>query len=282
MKRYGALVALIIAVGFGALAVIFANKWLAAHTDHKVVASKDPVPVTRIVVTTKDLPIGASLNKDNLALAEWPRAGVPKGAFSDISQLENRVAVTKLAAGEPVLALELAAPGSAAGLVALIPPGMRAMAVRVDEVSGVAGFVLPNSYVDVIGVDNVPGHKNKKEAKTILKRIKVLAIAQETFTEGGKAKVVKTVTLEVKPRQAEKLALQTHQGPIHLILRNPLEKEEKQPPPVVHKVAKRRRHIPVVRPRVVVPNASPHEVEIIRRSQREEIKFKNVNSEERL
>jgi pilus assembly protein CpaB len=280
MKRYSALVALVVALVFGALAVIFANKWLAAHTSRQVKAAPESVPVTRIVVTTKDLPIGSLLDKSNLALVEWPKGSIPKGAFFDIGKLEKRVAVTKLSAGEPVLAAELAAPGSAAGLVALIPPGMRAMAVKVDEVSGVAGFVLPDSYVDVIGVRTLPGRGHKQIAKTILKRIKVLAIAQETFTEQGKAKIVKTVTLQVKPRQAEKLALQTHEGPIHLVLRNPTEKE-RQPLPVVRRVAKKRA-VPVLRPRVYVPRSSPFGVEIIRRSQRQEVRFKNAHSDDRL
>jgi pilus assembly protein CpaB len=280
MKRYGALIALVIALVFGTLAVILANKWLTAHTHRRTVTATSTIPITRIVVATQNLPIGSPLTKKNLTLAEWPKTSVPKGAFSDISQLESRVVVTKLSAGEPVLAAELAAPGSAAGMVALIPSGMRAMAVRVDEVSGVAGFIQPDSYVDVIGVETLPGRDRKKKAKTLLKRIKVLAIAQETFTDQGKAKVVKTVTLELKPDQAVKLALQTHKGPIQLVLRNPLE-GQKAHPPVVHKVAKKRR-VPLLRSRVTVPKLSPHQVEVIRRSKREEILFKNVNSEKRI
>lgn len=280
MKRYGALIALIVALGFGTLAVIFANKWLAAHANRQASAAKETIPITKIVVITQDLPIGAPLTKNNLALAAWPRTGVPKGAFSNIKQVENRVAVTKLSAGEPVLAAELAAPGSAAGMVALITPGMRAMAVRVDEVSGVAGFIQPDSYVDVIGVETLGGRRRREKARTILKRIKVLAIAQETFTEKGKAKVVKTVTLEVKPDQAVKLALQTHKGPIHLVLRNPLD-GVKSPPPAKHAAVKRRA-VPVLRSQVVVRRLPPYKVDVIRRSQRQKIEFENVNSEKRI
>ena len=97
-------------------------------------------------------------------------------------------------AGVPIVAAELAAPGSGAGLVASIEPGMRAMAIKVNEVVGVAGFVLPNTFVDIISVQN-------NVAETVLKRVEVLAIAQQTFVEEGKAKVVSTVTLELSPKQ---------------------------------------------------------------------------------
>lgn len=273
MKKIQPAIVFGFAVLFGILAVFVANRWLSSKTALPEVVNKETEPLAKIVIAAQNIEIGTPLTDKNLALAEWPKANVPKGAFTDIKPVEGRVAVTKLTAGTPLLDAELAAPGSGAGLVAIIPPGMRAMSIRVDEVIGVSGFVLPNTYVDVIGVQTNRKHKT---AKTILRRIKVLAIAQQTYNENGKAKVVRTVTLRVTPRESEKLALQTHEGAIQLVLRNPLDKEK----PRVKVAAKRRR---VVRRRYAYrPRPVPFDVEVIRGAKRKEVSFKSVNSDDRL
>jgi pilus assembly protein CpaB len=249
------------------------NIWLSSKTvTEGVVVVKEQISVSEIVVAAVDIPVGSRLNETNLTLASWPEENVPKGAFTDMTALADRIAVSKLVAGEPLLAAELAAPGSGAGLVAMIEPGMRAMSIKVDEVTGVGGFILPNTFVDIIGVEKLKNDRRK--ADTILRRIKVLAIAQETFTEEGKAKVVRTVTLELKPKQAETLALQTYKGSIHLILRNPLEQLPVEPPPVA-KVAS----VPTMKSRVYKPKPSPFDVEVIRAGDREKITFANLASE---
>lgn len=287
MKKYGTVIALGLALVFGVLAVWLANEWLTNRAaQQKSVVMAEQVPLTKIVVATKDLEIGTPLSEQNLGLAQWPKANVPQGAFESIKQVEGRVAVSRLPAGQPLRAAELAAAGSGAGLVALIPEGKRAMSIRVDEVIGVGGFILPNTFVDVIAVGNAQGEA-PREAKTILQRIKVLAIAQETTNEEGKAKVVRTVTMEVAPKEAEQLALQTYQGSIHLVLRNPLDlsvREVEEEKPVVIKVApKRRAPEPVVIPKVVPPGPDPYSVEVIKGSTRpENVKFKSINSDERL
>ena len=273
MKRYGALIALCLAVIFGAAAVYLTNSWLSSKaTNEGVVEVKEDIPVSEIVVAAVDITVGSRLNENSLTLAAWPEANIPKGAFTDMTQLKDRIAVSKLVAGEPLLAAELAAPGSGAGLVAMIEQGMRAMSIKVDEVTGVGGFILPNTFVDIIGVEKLKNDRRKVD--TILRRIKVLAIAQETFTEEGKAKVVRTVTLELEPAQAETLALQTHKGSIHLILRNPLEQIAEEPPPAP-KVAS----VPTLRSRVYKPKPSPFDVEIIRAGGREKVTFANSAAE---
>jgi pilus assembly protein CpaB len=274
MKRYGALIALVLAVGFGLLAVVLANKWLSARSSQiAVVTEEEKIPSVRVVVVNKDLDIGTPLSAEHLVLTEWPRKSIPKGAFHEIETLKDRTASTKLWTGAPVLASHLAPPGSGVGMVAAITPGMRAMAVRVDEVSGVGGFILPNTYVDVISVND---DRKKRSVDTLLKRIRVLAIAQETFTEDGKPKIVKTVTLELDPKDAEKLALQMHDGNIHLALLNPLEEiaPEPEPPVVVQRPAPVRtvRRPPPPRP------APSFEVEVIRRSEKESLSFKGGES----
>jgi pilus assembly protein CpaB len=269
MKKYGTIIALGLAVIFGVIAVILVNKWLTTKVSDTSVAPRQPVAMTKIVVAATDLTIGTRLGKESLALAEWPRANVPKGAFEDIALVEGRVTVTPMKAGTPVLAAELAAPGSGAGLVAVIKPGMRAMSIRVNEVVGVGGFILPNTFVDIIAIEK-QARQNKK-AKTFLHKIQVLAIAQETFIEEGKPKVVRTVTMELAPEDAELLAEKTHEGPIQLVLRNPLDEKETPPPP--KKVVKRR---PVRRVRrTYKPPVPTFEVEIIRGEQpAESYKFK--------
>ncbi|NLC70835.1 MAG: Flp pilus assembly protein CpaB [Desulfuromonadaceae bacterium] len=264
MKKNAGLVALALAVVFGILAVFLVNRWMSARTGQVPVVTQDTVPLTKVVVAAKDLDIGTPLTAQTLTLVDWPRNAVPQGAFNDIKQVEGRVAVTRLFTGSPVLAAELAAPGSGAGMVALIPQGKRAMALRVDEVTGVGGFVLPNTYVDIISVETE--NNERKTVKTILQRIKVLAIAQETFTEEGKAKIVRTVTLEMAPEEVEKLALQTHKGAIHLALRNPLDEDQRieadpeVKAPVVRQ-GKRRAYRPVSR-----------NVEVIRAGESQQVK----------
>jgi pilus assembly protein CpaB len=259
MKKYGTIIALALAVIFGVIAVVLVNKWLSSKASQTSVGPSTSMSMTEIVVAATNINIGTRLDKTQLALAQWPKANAPKGAFEDIEQVVGRVSVSKMSAGTPILAAELAAPNSGAGLVALIKPGMRAMAIRVDEVVGVGGFILPNTFVDVISIDEKA--KRTKIAETFLRKIEVLAIAQETFIEEGKPKVVRTVTMELTPEDAELLAEKTHEGPIRLVLRNPLD--EKETPPPVQKVVQR---APVrrVKPRVYTPPAPSFEVEVIR------------------
>jgi pilus assembly protein CpaB len=269
MKRYGALIALVLAVGFGLMAVVLANKWLSARSSQIAAPiEEEKIPAVRVVIAKRDLDIGTPLTAEHVALTEWPRGSVPQGAFHDIVDLKERTIITKLWAGAPVLASNLAPPGSGAGMVATITPGMRAMAVRVDEVSGVGGFILPNTYVDIISVNS--DQKNRM-VNTLLKRVRVLAIAQETFTEDGKPKIVKTVTLELDPKEAEKLALQMHDGNLHLSLLNPLEEIAPEPPVIVQRTSPVRT---VSRPPAPQPPPS-FNVEVIRRSQKESLKFKD-------
>lgn len=279
MKRYGALIALGLAILFGTVAVVLTNQWLSSQPGQTATTqAPTQAKTTPVVMAAEDLGIGSRLSDQNLTVAQWPEDHVPRGAFKSVDELAGRVAVTPLTAGQPILAAELAAAGSGAGLVALIEKGKRAMAIRVDEVTGVGGFILPNTMVDVIGVENVRG--GGKKADTILKRIKVLATAQETFREEGKAKVVRTVTMELTPKQAEKLALQSHRGSVHLVLRNPLEEDEPEPPKKVAKAPSRPK--PTLKPRVYKPAPVPFTVEIIRAGQRQSMDFKDTESEDRL
>lgn len=242
MKKYGTFIALAVAVIFGVAAVILANKWISAQVPEQQVIVQESVPLTKVVIAAKDLNVGSKLSKESMSVVDWPKANSPKGAFSKIEDVLDRVIVTKMVAGSPIVAAELATPGSGAGLVAMIDPGMRAMAITVNEVIGVGGFILPNTFVDVISIQG-----KAKTAITVLKSIEVLAVAQETFVEEGKARLVRTVTLKLKQKQAEKLAETVNKGPIHLALLNPIENEEgftepePEPEPKVAKAATTKR-----------------------------------------
>jgi pilus assembly protein CpaB len=284
MKKYGALIALGVAIIFGVLAVYLANKWMTSQQPEVLTVVREQLPTTKIVIASRDIPVGTMLNEQVLTLAEWPKANIPKGSFYDIKDLEGRVAVTRLSAGVPLRKAELAEAGSGAGLVAQIPKGTRAMSIRVDEVIGVAGFILPNTFVDVVHVDP---NQEKDPSSIILERIQVLAIAQETYTDekGGQAKVVRTVTLQLTPEEATILALKTRRGSIHLLLRNPLEdKMEKmaaKPKPEAGRRPKPKpKPIPVLKSRVSSPLPTPHIVEIIRGSEREDVRFRHIESED--
>ena len=260
MKKYGTLIALAVAVIFGIAAVILANKWLSSQGPEDSVVIKQETPLTQVVVAGKDLEMGSMLSKENLAVVDWPKAHAPQGTFGTIDDVAGRVTVVKMVAGTPLVAAELAAEGSGVGLVAAIEPGKRAMAIRVDEVVGVGGFILPNTFVDIIAVQG-----KAKNPKTILEYIEVLAIAQETFTEEGKAKVVRTVTLELEPRQAELLAAETNKSHIHLVLRNPLDEPKKlakkpEPKPVV---AKKRTAKRTYKPKPAPKKPSTYDIVVI-------------------
>ncbi len=269
MKQYGTLIALAVAVIFGIVAVILANQWLSTQVpDQKQAIVRDQIPLTKIVVAAQDLDIGSLLNDQTLLLTDWPKANVPKGAFTKIEEVKGRVTVTRVVAGIPIVATVLAAPGSGAGLVASIEPGMRAMAIKVNEVVGVAGFVLPNTFVDIISVQNTV-------ARTVLKRVEVLAIAQQTFVEEGKAKVVSTVTLELTPKQVLKLSEELLKGPMTLALLNPAEDMEMPPKPKPVKVAGKKR---TYKKRRAAPKVPTYDIVVIKGTQSvETVKLKNQN-----
>lgn len=142
-----------------------------------------------------------------------------------MEKLVGRVTIAEIFPGEPILETRLAPEGSAAGLPAIIPPGMRAMTVKVDEVIGVAGFVAPGTYVDVVGTV-VEGAGQNAVSRVILQNVKVLASGQRMETQkDGQAIEVKTVTLQVTPEEAEILALASNAGKLQLVMRNTVDRE---------------------------------------------------------
>jgi pilus assembly protein CpaB len=188
---------------------------------------------TRVIVATRDLPLGTLLRDTDLATAEMTGV-VPKEAILNLKDAVGRGVTSNLYEGEPVLDSRLAAPGSGGGLAATISPGMRALAVKVDDVVGVAGFVTPGMRVDVLISGNPPGVESTSagpEVRTLLQNIQVLSAGTDIQKDGdGKPKQVQVVNLLVTPEQAERLSLASNQMHIQLVLRNPLDLQITQPP----------------------------------------------------
>lgn len=176
-----------------------------------------------VVVAKKDMSFGTTLSEEDCKLVDFPKEAVPVGAFSSIDSITNHTTKVFLQEGEPILALKLSALGG--GLSVRVPSNMRAMSLKVNEVTGVSGFVLPGDRVDIlVTVENVGG-ANVAVTKTILQDLEVLAAGVKTETRNNHNITVQTVTVLVDPEGAEKLALGVHQGKVHLALRNPVDHE---------------------------------------------------------
>jgi len=183
---------------------------------------------TRVIAAASDLKLGVILDAASVTTVEIS-GPLPKGAIleKDRGTVIGRGVISDLYQGEPILESRLAAPGSGGGLAATIPNGMRACAVKVDDVVGVAGFATPGMRVDVVISGVPPGQSAGNQdtvAKTILQNIEVLSAGTDIQKDAnGKAKPVQVVNLLVSPGQAQTLSLATNQTKIQLVLRNPLD-----------------------------------------------------------
>jgi pilus assembly protein CpaB len=192
---------------------------------NRMTASK-PVETTRVVAAAKDIPLGAVLTTADLTTMTVAGAP-PKGAILKPEDAVGRGVVTEIYQGEPILESHLAGLGSGGGLAPTIPQGMRACAVRVDEVVGVGGFVIPGMRVDVLVSGNPPGNAGATEGvvtQTILQNIQVLSAGTDIQRDAeGKPQQVQVVNLLVTPEQAETLSLAANSLKVQLVLRNPLD-----------------------------------------------------------
>lgn len=183
---------------------------------------------TQLVLATKDIEMGSVLKEADVKLEAWSGA-VPQGAVLKIQDLVGRGVNTKIFAREPLIESRLTPKGAGGGLASMIPPGMRAVAVPVNDVVGVAGFVVPGMRVDVLISGTTPGGDNGMGpvTKTMLQNLEVLSAGQEFKKDAeGKPVAVAVVNLLVTPEQAEELSLASKQTTIQLDLRNPLDHAE--------------------------------------------------------
>lgn len=187
-------------------------------------------PATQIVVAARDLEAGTLIRDSDLKMADW--AGAPPAGSTERKETAiNRGVASTIYRGEPVTGNRLAPAGSGGGLAATIPPGMRACAVKVNEVVGVAGFVIPGMRVDILITGVPPGEPTGggPAVKTLLQNIRVLS-AGDRIDNDGKPQQAQVVNLLVNPRQAEILSLAGNETRIQLVLRNPADTELTVPP----------------------------------------------------
>src|SRR6202034_530725 len=188
-------------------------------------ASRKP-NTTTVIAASSDLKLGTLIVKGDLTTMAIA-GSIPKGAILKPEDAVGRGVVADIYQGEPILDNRLAPVGSGGGLAATIPPGMRACAVKVDDVVGVSGFATPGMRVDVLISGNPPGPVSPVDGpkvKTLLQNIEVLSAGTDIQKDGeGKPQQVQVVNLLVTPEQAELLSLASNQTHIQLVLRNPLD-----------------------------------------------------------
>ncbi|MEY4239573.1 MAG: Flp pilus assembly protein CpaB, partial [Pseudomonadota bacterium] len=214
-----------IAALVGLFAVLLANAWFSG-VEQQQGGPTGEQKLSRIVVATQPLEFGARLTGQNVRLQDWPEASVPQGAFRSVPDAlkDNRVAIRPIVPGEPVLASKVSGTDGRATLAALLPAGMRAMSLPVDAVSGVSGFVLPGSMVDVILTRKISGDAGSREghrSDVILESVQVLAVDQQASDKQTEPKVARTATVAVSLYDAQRLVLAQQAGSLSLVLRKP-------------------------------------------------------------
>jgi pilus assembly protein CpaB len=246
-----------------------------------------PVVTDHIVVAYRPLQLGARVDSKDLRLIDWPVSDPVPGMFHRIEDCVGRALITPVAVNEPILESKLAPKEAGAGLPATIPEGMRALSVAVNDVIGVAGFVIPGTMVDVLVTGPLPGQNASSNniTRTIMENTRVLAAGQKVEQDrDGKPQTVPVVTLLVSPQDADKLTMASTEGKIQLALRNTIDTQLAHPDPVlqavlfagpaaaptppVRSIARKAAPLPPARP-------SPYEVEVITGSKKETKGFEN-------
>src|SRR5262245_5882985 len=214
MRRGNGLL-LIVAVLMGLAAAYMARDWIQRQ------AIAVPAPMATIVVAATPLAFGTELTRDNLMEIPWAAAALPEGAFAtkeDLLKDGKRVALAPVARSDLILRGKVTAPGQRASLSALLGDGRKAVTLRVDDVRGVAGFVLPGDRVDVVLIRD-RGAQNDNTSDILIQHVKVLAVDQVANERQDKPTVARAVTLEVSTEEAQKILLASNVGKLSLILR---------------------------------------------------------------
>ena len=218
MNRNRIMVVVGIALLLAVLASVGAYKFLSGQSR---VAEQARLQTVGIVVAMVDIPLGSTINPNQVAVSPWPKESYPKDAIADPKVVVGRVALRDFFRGEPVVETKLVPLGKATGLLSLkVPPGMRAFSIKVNEVVGVGGFIVPDSRVDVVITTSPSPNSQEKVSKIVLQDVRVLAAGQVIEQKENKPVTVNTVTLALLPEEAEKLALAGNDGIIQLVMRN--------------------------------------------------------------
>jgi pilus assembly protein CpaB len=219
--RSNNVIILIVAVAMGGGAAYLARSLLNAHMNTAAYQ-----PAGHIVIAAEPLAYGTAVTADNVSEIPWYANTLPEGAFATKDDLLNggrRTVLYPLKRGEPVLRSKVTGAGQRASLAAVLEEGKRAVTVRVDDVRGVAGFVLPGDFVDIVMIADEASSKRQSYSDILLEHVKVLAIDQIASEAEEKPTVARAVTLEVTKEQAQKILLATNVGKLSLILGRPIE-----------------------------------------------------------
>ncbi len=227
MRNKRLILALTGAVLCGLVGVMLITRYLSSVQAY----TKD---LGNVVVAKKEIQLGEKITAEHLALSAIPNGSAPEGVFRKMDQLVGRVAITPIGVRETITNMKLAPEGTGAGLSAVIPEGYRAMTVKVDDVVGVSGFIMPGSFVDIVAIVLPPakqgGEATGPISKIVLQNIKVLASGPKIDSPENQREPssVKAVTLQVTPEQAEKLVLAANEGKLQLVMRNYSDQEDTQ------------------------------------------------------
>ncbi|MGQ9921590.1 MAG: Flp pilus assembly protein CpaB [Desulfobacca sp.] len=226
MAKKAPLLLLLLALISGGVAAYLAVSWLQATSQRAQQAAKQTVTMTPVLVAAREIPPGTPLRPELLKEAPWPRDAIVAGTAVDLEKIKGRVTRTTIYPGEVILEHRLAPPGTPGGLAGVLQDNTRAMTIKVDEASGVAGFIMPGNRVDVLLTLNQKKYDDDPVTQIVLQNLLVLGRGQDIEQkEGDKPKVVPTVTLQVTPAEAERLALAAKEGQITLALRGYTEKQ---------------------------------------------------------
>ena len=220
MNRIRIFIVLALAVTVGGAFALATYRWQRTPT-----TTVEKLPTRPVVIAVANLDLGASLRPEDVRTIDWPAESVPAGAFEHVEDVVGRGLIQPIVQNEAILPNKLASKDAGAGLAPVIRPGYRALSVRVNDVIGVAGYVLPGTHVDVVvTISPTPG-LGEMTSKIVLTNVEVLGSGTkiERDTEQGKPIAVSVVTLLVNPAEAEKLTLASTEGKIQLALRNPLD-----------------------------------------------------------
>ncbi len=216
MNRTRLLMIGVVALALGAFVSLFVYKNLVGRPP-TVEAGAD------VIVAADDIQVGSRVEEHDVRIARFPASGLPPGAYTKRSSVMGRGVIIPISKGEFILPSKLAPENAGAGLPALIPPGMRAVSVRVNEVVSVAGFVGPGTRVDVL-LTGTPNGSSESQTTTVLQNVAVIASGQRLERNAaGEAQSTPVITLLASPEDAERLTLASSEGKIQLVLRNPLD-----------------------------------------------------------
>lgn len=222
MARIRILMVLVLALGAGSILAIGTYNYV-----QKGPVQAASMPTKQVVVAAADMDIGAEVRREDIKVIDWPANSLPSNVISDPQEVVGRGLLLPVIENEPILPMKLASKEEGAGLPPVIPPGMRAVSVRVNEVIGVAGYVVPGTRVDVVATVSPTQNHQDMTSKVILTDVAVLAAGTkiERDTDQNQPVPVNVVTLLVTPDESERLTLAANEGKIQLALRNPLDRE---------------------------------------------------------